>query len=46
MNEYNLRMDQDMLNPIVFAARNSTDTLYYHQATKATDANDFQKAIF
>ena len=46
MNEDNLRMQQDMLNPIVFAASNSTDTLYYHQAMKATDAKEFQTAIF
>ena len=34
-----------MLNPIVIASSNNVDNLYYHQAMKATDANEFQKAI-
>ena len=45
MQEDDLRMQQDILNHIVFAAINKTDTLYYHQAIKNPEAIIFQKAI-
>ena len=34
-----------MLNPIVFAANNNMDNLYYHQFMKEPVAREFQKDI-
>ena len=45
MNEYYLRMQEDMLNSIVFAASNNTYNLHYHQDTKETSTREFHKAI-
>ena len=45
MQEYNLRMKKDMLNPIEFASRNNSDNLYYHQAINIPKEKEFQKAI-
>ena len=34
-----------MSDPIAFLAKTDQDTLYYHQAMKATDAKEFRKAM-
>ena len=45
MHEDNLRIQEEMMNPISFVARNNTKNIYYHQAMKATDAREFTKSI-
>ena len=45
MHKYDLRMQENMLNPISFNTRNNVDNLYYHQAIKAPNKREFQKAI-
>jgi hypothetical protein len=35
----------EMMDPIAFLAKTDPDTLYYHQAMKATDAKHFRKAM-
>ena len=34
-----------MMDPIAFAASNTTENLYYHQAMKALNSREFQKSI-
>ena len=45
MNEYNLRIQQDIINHIAVEVSNTTGTLYYNQAMKDPYAKDFQKEI-
>ena len=45
MHKYNLRMHQEIPDTIVFTERNNANTLYYHHAMKAPEANEFQNAI-
>jgi hypothetical protein len=35
----------EMMDPIAFLAKTDPDTLYYHQAMKATDAKQFRKGM-
>ena len=39
------KIQDDMNDPISFAASSDPDTLYYHEAMKATDAKEFIKAM-
>ena len=45
MHKEDLRIQECMLNPIAFSARNNMDNLYPHQAMNAPDAREFQRAI-
>ena len=38
IHEDDLRMQEDMLNPIALVASNNADNLYYQQSMKAPDA--------
>ena len=46
MYKGDLRMQQDTLNTIAFAAINNTETLYYYQSMNSPDLKEFQKVIF
>jgi hypothetical protein len=40
------RIQEDMTDPIVFLAKTDKDTMYFHQAMKVPDRDEFVKAIF
>jgi hypothetical protein len=45
MHEEEYLLQDEMLNPIAFLAGSNEDTMYFHQAMKAPDRNQFKKAI-
>jgi hypothetical protein len=45
MHEDDLILQDEMLHPFAFVARQNKDTLYYDQAMSAPDADEFKKAI-
>ena len=45
MHEDDYKLQDDMLDPIAFKATGNPDDLYYHQALKEPDKEDFLKAI-
>jgi hypothetical protein len=45
MHEEEYLLQDEMLNPIAFLAGSNEDTIYFHQAMKAPDRNQFKKAI-
>jgi hypothetical protein len=46
MHKDDYKMQDDMTNPIAFLAQTSDpDTMYYHQAMKQPDRNEFVKAV-
>jgi hypothetical protein len=45
MHEEDYLLQDEMLNPIAFLAGSNEDTMYFHQAMKAPDRNQFKKAI-
>ena len=45
MQKDDVRMQQDILNDILFVERNNADTLYYHQDKKDSEAKYFKKSI-
>ena len=45
MNREDYKVQDDMSDPISFAASLDPDTLYYHEAMKAPDAVEFIKTM-
>ena len=45
MHEKNYELQDQMTDPIAFLTTNNKDTLYYHEAMKATDRDEFLKAM-
>jgi hypothetical protein len=45
MHEDEYRIEDDMTDPIAFLAKADEDTMYFHQAMKAPDKEEFVKAI-
>jgi hypothetical protein len=45
MHEDEYRIQDDMTDPIAFLAKADEDTMYFHQAMKAPDKEEFVKAI-
>jgi hypothetical protein len=45
MHEEEYLLQDEMLNPIAFLTGSNEDTMYFHQAMKAPDRNQFKKAI-
>jgi hypothetical protein len=46
IHEDKYRIQDDMADPIAFLAKTDEDTMYFHQAMKAPDREEFVKAIF
>ena len=45
MHKDDIRMQQYILNPVVFTEKNNVNTLYYHQDMKSSHTNNFKKVI-
>ena len=45
MHEDDYLLQDEMMNPIAFMANSNQDTMYFHQAMKAPDRDQFTKAI-
>jgi hypothetical protein len=45
MHEDEYRIQDEMTDPIAFLAKTDEDTMYFHQATKAPERDEFVKAI-
>jgi hypothetical protein len=45
MHEEEYLLQDEMLNPIAFLTGSNEDSMYFHQAMKAPDRNQFKKAI-
>ena len=45
LHEDDYKLQEDMLDPIVFKASADKDTMYYHQAMKVPDKAEFVQAI-
>jgi hypothetical protein len=45
MHEDEYRIQDEMTDPIAFLAKTDEDTMYFHQATKAPDRDEFVKEI-
>ena len=45
MHEDDYKLQNELEDPIAFLASTTKDILYYHQAMKAPDRKDFQRAM-